>query len=102
MLNKSNRHYYVHNFNFTSIWKTLPALLRMALLALGIVAAGSTLESGLAPGPGFFGIGGDGRPRRRRRRRALTASDKADIAFIAGTLGDAAGRKFAMIVAART
>lgn len=42
-----------------------------------------------------------GKPR-RRRRRALTASDKADIAFISGTLGKPAGKDFAMIVAART
>jgi len=39
---------------------------------------------------------------RRRRRKALTQSDKADIAFISGTLGKPAGRDFAMIVAART
>jgi len=39
---------------------------------------------------------------RRRRKRALTLSDRADIAFISGTLGKPAGRDFAMIVAART
>lgn len=39
---------------------------------------------------------------RRRRRRALTLSDRADIAFISGTLGKPAGRDFAMIVAARS
>jgi len=39
--------------------------------------------------------------RRRRRRRALTASDKADIAFIAGILGKAAGANFAVSLAAR-
>lgn len=39
--------------------------------------------------------------RRRRRRRALTQSDKLDIAFVSGTLGRAAGEKFAMIIAAR-
>jgi len=50
--------------------------------------------------PGF-GDDGDGRRRRRRRRNVLTASDRADIAFIAGSLGKAAGRDFAMIVAAR-
>lgn len=42
------------------------------------------------------------RPRRRRRRRALTASDRADIAFIAGTLGKPAARELAAIIAART
>ena len=34
--------------------------------------------------------------RRRRRRRALTASDRADIAFVAGALGQAAGKAFAV------
>lgn len=52
-------------------------------------------------GGGILG-GDDGRPRRRRRRRALTASDRADIAFIAGILGTGAGKQFAMIVATRT
>ena len=40
--------------------------------------------------------------RRRRRRRALTASDRADIAFIAGILGPKAGKDIAAIIAART
>lgn len=40
--------------------------------------------------------------RRRRRRRALTASDKADIAFIAGTLGKPAGAQFAVGLATRS
>lgn len=39
--------------------------------------------------------------KRRRRRRALTASDRADIAFIAGLLGPAAGSKFAAIIGAK-
>lgn len=39
--------------------------------------------------------------RRRRRRRALTASDRADIAFIAGTLDKGAGKAFAVQLAAR-
>jgi len=39
---------------------------------------------------------------RRRRRKALTASDRADIAFIEATLGKAAGRSFAMLVVSRT
>lgn len=50
----------------------------------------------------FGGDGVDGKPRRRRRRRALTASDRADIAFITGTLGTTAGRQFAMLIGART
>ncbi len=56
--------------------------------------------------PSIFGGGGDGlvdgKPRRRRRRRALTASDRADIAFIAGMLGQPAGRQFAMLIGSRT
>ena len=48
--------------------------------------------------PGFGG--GDDRPRRRRRKRALTASDRADIAFITATLGKPAGANFAAIIAA--
>jgi len=44
----------------------------------------------------------EGVRRRRRRRRALTASDRADIAFIAGILGKAAGKDIAAIIAART
>ncbi len=49
-------------------------------------------------GPGVIGPG----VRRRRRRRALTASDRADIAFIESILGKSAGKSFAMIIATRT
>lgn len=53
-----------------------------------------------------FGIpflgGDDDKKKRRRRRKALTASDRADIAFIEATLGKAAGRSFAMLVVSRT
>jgi len=57
--------------------------------------------------PGGGGIPGidlfpDGKKRRRRRRRALTASDRADIAFIAGLLGTTAGKNFALTIATRT
>jgi len=59
--------------------------------------------------PGGFGLGipgvdlfPDGKKRRRRRRRALTASDRADIAFIAGLLGTTAGKNFALTIATRT
>lgn len=38
---------------------------------------------------------------RRRRRRALTAGDRADIAFIAGLLGPSAGAKFAAVIGAK-
>ena len=73
---------------------------RAGLAALGGAAA---LDIGpFGGGGGPFGIFGDDKPRRRRRRRALTASDKADIAFISGTLGKPAGRDFAMVVAARS
>lgn len=53
------------------------------------------------PGVDLFPGDGD-KPKRRRRRRALTASDRADIAFIQATLGQAAGRAFAMLVVSRT
>ncbi len=39
--------------------------------------------------------------RRHRRRRALTASDRADIAFIAGMISKAAAKDFAVQLAAR-
>jgi len=68
---------------------------RAGAAALG-VGAGSFL-----PDFGIFG-GDDDKPRRRRRRKALTASDRADIAFIEATLGKAAGRSFAMLVVSRT
>ncbi len=44
----------------------------------------------------------DGTKKRRRRRRALTASDRADIAFITGLLGTTAGKNFALTIATRT
>jgi len=72
----------------------------------GATAATLAGTAGLGPGsiPGIPDIfGGDGdRPRRRRRRRALTASDRADIAFVAGLLGPKAGKDFATIIGART
>jgi len=40
--------------------------------------------------------------RRRRRRRSLTASDRADIGFITGLLGQAAGKSFALTIASKT
>ncbi len=69
------------------------ALVRTGVVAGGAGAGGSFLG-------GLFG-GGDERPRRRRRKRVLTASDRADIAFVVATLGAPAGKSFAMIVAAR-
>ena len=47
--------------------------------------------------PGF----GEEKKKRRRRRRALTASDRADIGFIAATLGQPAGKAFALVIASR-
>lgn len=101
----------------------LAAALR-ALAQAGLFVGGSELvqrftgtpdDPELGPGmPGRFpGQGGvgvirinpvTGLPirRRRRRRRALTASDRADIAFVAGILGKTAGKEIAAIIAART
>ena len=83
----------------------LRELARAALAGIGISIGAETLGTLTRGGGDGFGpfqavFGGDGK-RRRRRRRALTASDKADIAFISGTLGKPAGRDFAMVVAAR-
>jgi len=72
--------------------------------ALGIAggaAAQDVLTGGGIPFVDIF-PGGGGRRRRRRRRRALTASDRADIAFIAGLLGTTAGKNFALTIATRT
>jgi len=80
----------------------------LALINLMRSVLGSRLALGTGAGLALGGLdlpfigGDDDKPKRRRRRRALTASDKADIAFISGTLGKPAGRDFAMIVAART
>jgi len=90
----------------------MPAWMITALKLLGggaAFGAGEALIGGelarRAPG-GFidapFDILGDDKKRRRRRRKALTASDRADIAFIEATLGKAAGRSFAMLVVSRT
>jgi len=68
---------------------------RPLALGAGGAAAGVALADpagGLLPGLG----GEEEVKRRRRRRRALTASDRADIAFIAGALGPAAGKAFAV------
>jgi len=62
--------------------------------------AGEALLGPLIGMPSFLGDGGEPK-RRRRRRRALTASDKADIAFIASMLGKPAGKDFAVIIASR-
>jgi len=66
----------------------------------GGAAGGLATQIGI-PGVDLFPDEGEVK-RRRRRRRALTASDRADIAFIQATLGQAAGRAFAMLVVSRT
>ena len=83
----------------------IAALVAARQLTLGTGARGLATGVGvgsLLPDFGIPGFGGDDKPRRRRRRRALTASDRADIAFIAGSLGQAAGKQFALIIASRT
>lgn len=77
------------------IW--LASALRL-LTSRPAVAGGTGLALGGTIGD-FFG-GGDDRPRRRRRRRALTASDRADIAFVAGLLGPKAGKDFSVTLMA--
>ena len=82
--------------------RLLAPLVPRSRLGAGITGVGAGT---LLPDIGFPSFGGgdeDGRPRRRRRRKALTASDRADIAFIEATLGKAAGRSFAMLVVSRT
>jgi len=79
------------------------SLLGGAARRLALPAAAGVAGSALAdPRGGLFPdiFGGGERPRRRRRRRALTASDRADIAFISGTLGAKAGKDFAVTLVA--
>jgi len=77
-----------------------------ALLRSGRFLAGTgagAASTALVPIPGFDigGIfGGGGAPRRRRRRRALTAQDRADIAFVSGILGKPAAKDFAVTLIA--
>jgi len=103
----------------------MPAWLAQALRVLALAFGGGVAFEGgsrILPGgtvvPGISGavtggpvgrviegfgdvLGLDERPRRRRRRRALTASDRADIAFIAGMISKAAAKDFAVQLAAR-
>jgi len=98
----------------------MPAFIASALVLISSLARGATRQlvgtparagiTGVGVGsllPGGFGIPGvdlfpgGGRPRRRRRRRALTASDRADIGFITGLLGKAAGKEFSIVIATR-
>jgi len=82
-----------------TVARALPAIRRAAPLAAAR-AGGVALGNIGIPGVDLFP--GEEVPRRRRRRRALTASDRADIAFIESILGKAAGKSFAMIIATRT
>ena len=78
--------------------RTLPLARRAAPLAIAGAAGVAAGNIGI-PGVDLF----PGEPtKRRRRRRALTASDRADIAFIESVLGKPAGKSFAMIIATRT
>jgi len=83
-------------------------IVRRTARALVPAAAGGAVFSGVANllgdgGGSFFpGLGDDEPRKRRRRRRALTASDRADIAFITGLLGPSAGKNFALTIATRT
>jgi len=72
-------------------------LARRAALPVAAGAAGIAAGNIGIPGVDLF----PEEKRRRRRRRALTASDRADIAFIESILGKAAGKSFAMIIATR-
>jgi len=88
-----------------ALWLLARSVLAAAAGGAAFAGASQALTGGVGEPGGFAGLsflGGDGKTRRRRRRRALTASDKADIAFISGTLGKPAGRDFAMVVAARS
>jgi len=78
-------------------------LIRGAALGTPVRAVATGASGGVVGGEIMDWIGGGGGEdkKRRRRRRALTASDRADIAFIAGLLGPKAGRDFSTIVATR-
>jgi len=80
------------------------AIVRAARTRGGVaaLAGGAGALAGTVGIPGVDLFPGEERPRRRRRRRALTASDRADIGFIAGLLGPTAGKNFALIIATKT
>jgi len=88
-------------FGARAVARAGPLARRGAIPALTGVAGVAAGNLGI-PGVDLFPGGGSEGPRRRRRRRALTASDRADIAFIESILGKAAGKSFAMIIATRT
>jgi len=76
------------------------SLLRSGRFLAGTGAGAAPALLGLSSPLGDFFGGDPERKRRRRRRRALTASDRADIAFISGTLGPKAGKDFAVTLIA--
>jgi len=86
----------------------MPAWLASAaalLFGSPVRAALTGATAGVLGGGLFDGDGVDpltGKKRRRRRRRSLTASDRADIGFITGLLGQAAGKSFALTIASKT
>lgn len=69
------------------------------LVRIGAVSGGGALAAGELSQRAFGPTGAPG-ARRRRRRRVFNAQDRADIAFITATLGQTAGTKVAMIMAA--
>ena len=84
-------------------------LIQSGLVGTPVRALATGGGVGLSLSDPFFGdisipgFGGTGRGKgRRRRRRALSASDKVDIAFVAGLLGPKAGKDLAVIIAARS
>jgi len=96
----------------------MAAWLVTALRLVGLLGAGAGIGQVVAGGGSILPIGPPGGlipgfpdpldlfardpvKKRRRRRRALTASDRADIGFIVGLLGPAAGKQFAVTLAAR-
>ncbi len=77
------------------------ALIRSSLFGGPIRAALTGATAGTFGSQIFDGDGDVVVKRRRRRKRALTASDRADIGFITGLLGPAAGKAFALTIASR-
>lgn len=93
-------------FTLSACLGFLPAIIPPVARVFGGTAARRAATSfGISGIGGAFGtrfMGGDSSSRRRRRRRALTASDRADIAFIQATISKAAADRFAQqIVASR-
>lgn len=77
------------------------ALIRLALIGIGAVVAAGSIEAGVAPGPGFFGIGAGGGRRRRRRRRALSASDREDLLFLGSLMTKSGVERVAAVMISR-